>query len=270
MTQIKTWRHRQLDTDGGPDGGLEKAMTHDRSDARLSAIGSRFEPAGCVLRGRAGAIWMAVALVMACGSSDSRAGVSSRTLGNDGSTDSGLLPESRGSSDAATLSNFDGSAESSDSGSIDPSATDAGVGGASVLDARGSASGGDSPTDGGADEPSTGEEAGTEVPSSFFARYEAESALNTRSFPVEGVVTDAAQPCPGVPGTGSDGVKEGADCASGGRVVNEILGRSPCTPPTSTTSYTDCGNQGGGVTFNGVAVPVDGRYDVTFGTTADS
>jgi hypothetical protein len=47
-------------------------------------------------------------------------------------------------------------------------------------------------------------------------------------------------------------------------VVNQILGRSPCTPPTSTTSYTDCGDKGGGVTFNEVTVPADGTYDVTF------
>jgi hypothetical protein len=95
-------------------------------------------------------------------------------------------------------------------------------------------------------------------------RYEAESPLNALTYPVEGVVTDGAQPCPGVAGTTSDGVKEGANCASGGRVVNQLLGRSPCTPPTSTTSYTACGNKGGGVTFNAVTVPVDGTYDVTF------
>jgi hypothetical protein len=73
-----------------------------------------------------------------------------------------------------------------------------------------------------------------------------------------------ATPCPGIAGTSSDGVKEGADCASGGHAVNQILGRSPCTPATSTTSYTDCGDKGGGVTFNEVTVPVDGTYDVTF------
>lgn len=61
-----------------------------------------------------------------------------------------------------------------------------------------------------------------------------------------------------------EGVKEGANCASGGHAVNQILGRSPCTPPTSTTSYTDCGDKGGGVTFKDVTVPLDGTYDVTF------
>ena len=98
----------------------------------------------------------------------------------------------------------------------------------------------------------------------FFARYEAESPLNTLTYPVEGVVTDGAPACTGIPGTSSDGVKEGADCASAGKVVNQILGRSPCTPPTSTASYTDCGDKGGGVTFNGVNVPADGTYYVTW------
>ena len=98
----------------------------------------------------------------------------------------------------------------------------------------------------------------------FFARYEAESPLNVLTYPVEGVVNEGDGACPGVPGTPSDGVKEGTNCASGGEVVNQILGRSPCTPPTSTTSYTDCGNLGGGVTFNDVTVPVDGVYYVTW------
>ena len=88
--------------------------------------------------------------------------------------------------------------------------------------------------------------------------------MNTLTYPVEGVVTDGATACPGVPGTSSDGVKEGADCASGGKVVNQILGRSPCSPPTSATSYTDCQDKGGGVTFNDVIVPADGTYYVTW------
>jgi hypothetical protein len=53
----------------------------------------------------------------------------------------------------------------------------------------------------------------------------------------------------------------------GGRlhhVVNQILGRSPCSPPTSATSYTDCGDKGGGLTFNAVTAPADATYDVTF------
>ena len=59
-------------------------------------------------------------------------------------------------------------------------------------------------------------------------------------------------------------MKEGAVCASGGKVVNQILGRSPCNPPTSTTSYNQCQNKGGGVQFNAVIVPADGTYDVTW------
>jgi hypothetical protein len=84
------------------------------------------------------------------------------------------------------------------------------------------------------------------------------------TYPVEGIVTDGATTCAGTPGTATDGLKEGAHCASGGHVVNQILGRSPCSPPTSATSYTNCGNLGGGVTFNGVTVPADGVYHVTF------
>jgi hypothetical protein len=107
-------------------------------------------------------------------------------------------------------------------------------------------------------------DSGASVPPTLFARYEAESAANTLTYPVEGVVTEGDVACPGVPGTSTDGVKEGANCASGGHVIDQILGRSPCTPPTSTTSYTNCGNAGGGVTFNDVTVPLDGTYDITF------
>jgi hypothetical protein len=94
------------------------------------------------------------------------------------------------------------------------------------------------------------------VPENFFVRYEAESSLNALTYPVEGVGTGTA--CP------TNGVKEGANCASGGKLINQILGRSPCTPPTSTTSYDQCQNRGGGVQFNEVTVPVDGIYDVTW------
>jgi hypothetical protein len=95
------------------------------------------------------------------------------------------------------------------------------------------------------------------VPANFFMRYEAESPLNTLTYPVEGVTSEGA-PCP------ADGVKEGANCSSGGKVVNQILGRSPCNPPTSTTSYNGCQNKGGGVQFNQVTVPADGSYDITW------
>jgi hypothetical protein len=96
------------------------------------------------------------------------------------------------------------------------------------------------------------------MPANFFVRYEAESSSNTLTYPVEGIVTEGDAACP------ADGVKEGAQCASGGKVVNQILGRSPCDPPTSTTSYTNCQDKGGGVQFNGVTVPVAGNYDVTW------
>jgi hypothetical protein len=105
---------------------------------------------------------------------------------------------------------------------------------------------------------SSGAVGGSDVPATFFMRYEAESSSNTLTYPVEIVTTDGATACP------TDGVKEGANCASGGKVVAQILGRSPCTPPTSTTSYTNCQNKGGGVQFNAVTVPAAGNYDVTW------
>jgi hypothetical protein len=99
---------------------------------------------------------------------------------------------------------------------------------------------------------------GVDAATSFFVRYEAESPLNTLTYPVEVLTTEGATACP------ADGVKEGADCASGGEVVAQILGRSPCDPPTSTTSYTNCLNKGGGIQFNAVTVPATGNYDVTW------
>jgi hypothetical protein len=99
---------------------------------------------------------------------------------------------------------------------------------------------------------------GDSVPADFFMRYEAESSLNTLTYPVEVVTTEGDTACP------ANGVKEGANCASGGKVVAQILGRSPCDPPTSTTSYTNCQDKGGGVQFNAITVPVAGNYDVTW------
>jgi hypothetical protein len=99
---------------------------------------------------------------------------------------------------------------------------------------------------------------GSTEPTTFFARYEAESALNTLTYPVERIATEGDTACP------ANGVKEGAVCASGGKVVAQILGRSPCNPPTSTSSYDGCQDKGGGVQFNQVMVPEDGTYDVTW------
>jgi hypothetical protein len=59
------------------------------------------------------------------------------------------------------------------------------------------------------------------------------------------------------------GVTEGADCASAGGMVVNILGRSPCNPETP-SSYSNCQNLGAGVEFHGVTVPADGTYDVTW------
>jgi hypothetical protein len=115
---------------------------------------------------------------------------------------------------------------------------------------RGGTSGaGSGGQDGGLDDPG--------VPASFFTRYEAESPANTLTFPVE-QVDDQYTICP--PG----GVKEGVDCTSGGKAVSQMLGRSPCQPPTSTSSYDSCQNIGGGIEFGDVIVPAGGTYDVTW------
>jgi hypothetical protein len=96
------------------------------------------------------------------------------------------------------------------------------------------------------------------APATFLARYEAEALANALTYPVEAVDGTGYATCP------PNGVTEGADCASGGRVVTRILGRSPCLPPTSTTSYDGCQNLGGGIEFRDVSVPFDGNYDVTW------
>jgi hypothetical protein len=209
------------------------------------------------LVGLVGPMLVVAALGSACGSSGSNSpGVDGGTTGNDRSTDSGPPYESGGAMDSSAVSSGDGSV---DSGSTDSGATDLGASEAGATRLGSDGGSGDASADG----PPPANDSGAVVPVSFFVRYEAESSLNTLTYPVEGVVTDGAQPCPGVAGTSSDGVREGANCASGGHVVNQLLGRSPCTPPTSATSYTSCGNKGGGVTFNGVTVPADGTYDVT-------
>ena len=68
---------------------------------------------------------------------------------------------------------------------------------------------------------------------------------------------------PGLSAAQAHGVTEGANCASGGGMVVNILGRSPCNPETP-SSYTACQNLGAGVEFHDVAVPTDGTYDVTW------
>ena len=105
----------------------------------------------------------------------------------------------------------------------------------------------------------SGADAGsTNAGPNFFAHYEAEAPENTLTFPVEGVASECVAACP------ADGVTEGADCCSGGAYVHRILGRSPCDPPTSTSSYDNCQNTGGGLSFNAVTVPSDGNYDLTW------
>ena len=108
---------------------------------------------------------------------------------------------------------------------------------------------------------STGMSGGIEdagAPASFFMRYEAESPANALTYPVEQIDGNGYATCQ------TNGVTEGADCASGGRAISQILGRSPCQPPTSNTSYDGCQNIGGGIAFSDVTVPVEGTYDVTW------
>lgn len=62
-----------------------------------------------------------------------------------------------------------------------------------------------------------------------------------------------------------DGVKEGANCCSGGGVLQKLIGRAPCSgPPGSVGQYTDCEEIGAGVEFHDVTVPANGTYDVTW------
>jgi hypothetical protein len=206
---------------------------------------------GSLLDGFVGRALMAGALASGCFSSSSS-----------GTVDSGSPTESGGSTDSSSVPKSDGSVESgsSDSPSTESGSRETGPGDSGVSEAG---LDGSRDADANLDGP-LANDSGSGPPANFFMRYEAESSANVLTYPVEGIATDGSEPCLGTPGTSSDGVKEGASCASGGHVVNQILGRSPCTPPTSTTSYTDCGNLGGGVTFNGVTVPVDGSYNVTF------
>ena len=113
------------------------------------------------------------------------------------------------------------------------------------------------PNGGEGSQAASGGAAGAVAMASFFVRYEAEAAGNTLTYPVQSIDGDM-DACP------PDGVVEGAMCASGGRIARYIMGRSPCQPPTSRTSYDECENLGGGVTFNDVTVPVAGSYDVTW------
>jgi hypothetical protein len=95
----------------------------------------------------------------------------------------------------------------------------------------------------------------------FRLRYEAETPTNLLT---EGALPDPT--CFGTNLTCSDGgVMEGANCCSGGGEVTELLGRVPCSgPPGSAGDYQSCQTIGGGIEFDGVAVPSDGIYDVTW------
>ncbi len=93
-------------------------------------------------------------------------------------------------------------------------------------------------------------------------RYEAEATppnVLTQSAIADLTCFGTNQTCP------AGGVKEGADCCSGGGVVTEILGRVPCSgPPGSAGDYVDCQMIGGGVEFRNVTAPSAGMYDVTW------
>jgi hypothetical protein len=97
---------------------------------------------------------------------------------------------------------------------------------------------------------------------SFRLRYEAEAVppnVLTLSAIADNTCFGTNLTCP------TDGVKEGANCCSGGGVITEILGRVPCNgPPGGTGDNVDCQDTGAGVEFHDVTVPADGTYDVTW------
>jgi hypothetical protein len=199
----------------------------------------------------------------ACGSGESSGGKPAASAGSSGKGSAGAAGGAGTVADAGASSSAGAAAGgATTSGGASAGDDAAGTGGMS----SGGASAGGIGAGGAAGAATAGASAGgtpaaagaANVPLDFFARYEAESALNTLTYPVERVGTEGAAAC------AQDGVKEGANCASGGKAVTQILGRSPCTPPTSTTSYDQCQNKGGGVTFNQVTVPADGVYDVTW------
>jgi hypothetical protein len=213
------------------------------------------------LHGLVATVFVVAAVAAGCGSTGAPAADVHGPVDADGPTESISRWEGGTTSDSASAegeTSIDSAFVSNDDGDVDSGWSD------SRADSSQRDSTSDASKDADAQSSLPTEDAGADVSASFFVRYEAESSLNKLAYPVEGVVTDGARPCPGTPGTSTDGVKEGANCNSGGHVVNQILGRSPCTPPTSATSYTACGNKGGGVTFNEVLVPADGIYDVTF------
>lgn len=179
-------------------------------------------------------------------------GVTSSSGGNS-STGGGIVSDAGRTGGTTAIATGTGGSGINAGGSGGPSTGGASMGGSTGTSTAGALGTGGLPAGG-----ASGAVGGSDVPATFFMRYEAESPSNTLTYPVEIVTTDGATACP------TDGVKEGANCASGGKVVAQILGRSPCTPPTSTTSYTNCQNKGGGVQFNAVTVPAAGNYDVTW------
>ncbi len=105
------------------------------------------------------------------------------------------------------------------------------------------------------EQPGTGGEAGADE--TFFERFEAEASVNELTFEVQ-LVDDGFVACP------ADGVREGAECTSGGTAIRRILGRSPCEPPNDPLSSDNCKDLGGGVEFKDVTVPATASYDVTW------
>jgi hypothetical protein len=204
-------------------------------------------------RSSTGLAALALALVAACGFAGCGAGQASNSDGARAEGGGGAgTPGSPGAGGAGGTLGGMGGAGLADAGTGRAGGAD-GAGGSGTGNTGGSSMGG---AGGGASD--GGAAGGSSAPATFFMRYEAESPLNILTYPVEGVVAEGDAPCP------AGGVKEGAQCASGGRVVNQILGRSPCQPPTSTTSNTQCQDKGGGIQFNAVTVPADGIYDVTW------
>ena len=195
--------------------GTARATREGRADMRNTILESRTVSAISVV------VWSGcVCAVLGCGttdggaapSSDAATGVTSETGTNEsGTTVTGT--------DATANEGTEGAASESGGQEATSPVSPGDDGGAGLgddgglLDSSGASSSSDSggsPVEGGPND------SAANVSATFFARYEAESPANTLTDPGERASTEGDRPCPGVPGTSSDGVKEGANCASAG------------------------------------------------------
>jgi hypothetical protein len=179
---------------------------------------------------------------------------------------SGAAGTTGGAKDAGGSSGAAGKGDrpSPDAGAAGGIAGHAGTGG-------GGHAGGASGSSGGRGGATTGGSGGTETGAAVDGWYEAEAVPpNVLTYAATVSHTDEGQSracpvdtAPGLSQVAAHGVTEGANCASAGGMVVNILGRSPCNPETP-SSYSNCQNLGAGVEFHAVTVPADGTYDVTW------